>query len=870
MRIKRSKIVCIALMAVSMHASAATWDNDGGDRLWSNPLNWSNNTLPSLTDSIAVSISSGPILNAPTAATGKDIRIGRSGGTTFTMNGGTLNVGQWLMIGIDQSSKPGTFVMNNGTVNLGSSSPGDGHLWIGYKCVGTFTMSNGTINAPGRFGLGYSTGGAATVHLDGGVINAGDFSMTSSCTLDMTGGVLIIDDDETTLVNGYIQSGWMTAYGGEGTFSVDYDNVNPGKTTVTASLNPEKASNPLPANSAVLVSPDTLLTWTAGVGAVAHDVYLGTSNTPQFAGTQESTTFAPPTLALNTIYYWRIDEFDGTQTTVGDVWSFTTSSGLAQTPNPANGTMNVPLDKILGWTAGYGAVSHDVFLGTDIRDVRNAQRLAGDLDGNNAVEVNDLMILAECWLGDPSLTEPYAGVLPGRTMVDMLDAAMLAGNWMAQSAPFFEGNTYGLTHAPGSLQSNTTYYWRVDEVCGPERRQGDVWTFTTTAGDSEGTLIGKIMCGYQGWFNTPTDGASRGWVHWGRGGFSLTNCTVDMWPDMTEMGTDEKYLAPDFFDGTDHYVFSSYNRNTVLRHFQWMQQYGIDGVYLQRFATELTPGSAELNHRNAVLSHVKEGANLYGRKYVVMYDLSGLGLGGTATVINDWKDLVDNLDVTRDPADTAYAYHKGKPVVAVWGIGFSDRDYSNEECRDLVAFLKNDPVYGANTVMIGVNDNWQSNSDPYVQQTLQLADIISPWLVGRFSDTAGINSWANQKGIPNKNWCASNGKDFLPVLFPGFSWHNLNGGPLNQIPRNGGQFLWDQVKANIAIVGANMLYVAMFDEVDEGTAIFKVTNTPPVPGGVTMFVTYEGLPSDDYMWLTGQAGSTLRGEIPLTQTRPSR
>jgi hypothetical protein len=111
-------------------------------------------------------------------------------------------------------------------------------------------------------------------------------------------------------------------------------------------------------------------------------------------------------------------------------------------------------------------------------------------------------------------------------------------------------------------------------------------------------------------------------------------------------------------------------------------------------------------------------------------------------------------------------------------------------------------------------------------------------------------------------------------MFPGFSWHNLTGGDLNQIPRAGGQFLWDQVYADITTIGANMIYVAMFDEVDEGTAIFKVTNDPPKPGGGDMFVTYDidgfPLPSDEYLWLTGRAGMALRGEIPVNSTRPAR
>jgi hypothetical protein len=66
-----------------------------------------------------------------------------------------------------------------------------------------------------------------------------------------------------------------------------------------------------------------------------------------------------------------------------------------------------------------------------------------------------------------------------------------------------------------------------------------------------------------------------------------------------------------------------------------------------------------------------------------------------------------------------------------------------------------------------------------------------------------------------------------------------------------------------------MLYVAMFDEVDEGTAIFKVTNHPPTgPGDGVQFATYEGLPSDHYLRLTGLAGPVLRGELAAADEPP--
>ena len=65
-----------------------------------------------------------------------------------------------------------------------------------------------------------------------------------------------------------------------------------------------------------------------------------------------------------------------------------------------------------------------------------------------------------------------------------------------------------------------------------------------------------------------------------------------------------------------------------------------------------------------------------------------------------------------------------------------------------------------------------------------------------------------------------------------------------------------------------MIYQAIFDEVDESTAIFQCTNDPPV--GKSKFLTYEGLPSDHYFWLVGTAGRMLRGEIQLQKNIPPR
>jgi hypothetical protein len=217
----------------------------------------------------------------------------------------------------------------------------------------------------------------------------------------------------------------------------------PAMTFRTGAL-PDLATMPMPPNNDTAVEPDVMLSWTAGTNAMSHDVYFGTSQSSvnnattdeaEFKGNQllGDETFSPPdgvagSLAPNTQFFWRIDELGIGGTRKGTIWNFRTGPGKAVSPQPADGAEDVDPTTNLVWTAGAGASTHDVYLGTD----------------ESAVEM-----------------------------------ATLA------STGIFRGNQGSTTfNPPTDLDANTAYYWRIDEVAadGVTRTTGDVWTFMTRLG----------------------------------------------------------------------------------------------------------------------------------------------------------------------------------------------------------------------------------------------------------------------------------------------------------------------------------------------------------------------------------------------------
>ncbi len=423
---------------------------------------------------------------------------------------------------------------------------------------------------------------------------------------------------------------------------------------------------------------------------------------------------------------------------------------------------------------------------------------------------------------------------------------------------------------------------------------------------------GLVMTGYQGWFGTPDDGCSHAehsntaWYHYRENDMfepGVLRNSIDFWPDMREY--EKKYTPGKFIlpNGEKATVFSSYDKSTVLLHFKWMKDYGIDGAFMQRFVGEVIDNPDGKDHFDKVLESAMEASNTHQRAICVMYDLGGFNPAKLSKTLADAQDIMDKYQLKDRTKQKFYLHQNEKPLIVLWGVGFNDnRPFSLNDVEQLMNGLKEKGF----SIMLGVPTYWRERkndavSDAKLHDLIKAADIIMPWFVGRF----GKNEYPNFHSLVVSDiaWCKENKVEYAPLCYPGSSDRNMH--PENSLnPRFGGQFFWDQIYHSIKS-GAQLLYIAMFDEIDEGTAIFKCLNKKDVPSnesdkvyyirykdGNYSIVSKEGtdgakytlasdykvefggieddLPTDHYLWLTGQARKMLRGEIPLSGALPAR
>jgi hypothetical protein len=299
----------LVLTLVGNVSADIQFPDTSGDHLWSTPENWATGALPTLNDGyVRLFTLPGPTIMAGESYVVNGIHLGNTGEVAgaLTLQGGTLEV-------------------------LGA-------LNCGFKGPGTINMIDGTLLIPGTLKIARDPGSIGHINLNGGTISTNSFLMREKDdavgTMNVGGGMLIVNGDQISLVQGYIDNGWITTYEGNGTPNLDFNVTNPGQTTLTAVHN----LTPVPANRAIVSPGQVELSWTLPDPcepgqAVSVDVYFTDDlqalewftdpASMQVVSNQSVSSVVVQTQA-KTRYFWAVDTYIGSDNDpiFGPIFSF--------------------------------------------------------------------------------------------------------------------------------------------------------------------------------------------------------------------------------------------------------------------------------------------------------------------------------------------------------------------------------------------------------------------------------------------------------------------------------------------------------------------------------------------------------------------
>jgi chitodextrinase len=380
-----------------------------------------------------------------------------------------------------------------------------------------------------------------------------------------------------------------------------------------------------------------------------------------------------------------------------------------------------------------------------------------------------------------------------------------------------------------------------------------------SAASQAGDVVGKISVGYQGWFACIGDGAPiNGWWHWTQNWGqppSPSNTGIKCWPDVRDYTKTYQTSYANLGNGRPATLFSSYDQQTVNTHFLWMQQNSIDTAALQRF----NPTGGEGPTRDAMATKVRSAAESYGRKFYIMYDVTGWS-SMQSEIKTDWTNKM-----SAHTASSAYAKQNGKPVVCIWGFGFNDSNhpFTADACLDVINWFKSQGCY----VIGGVPREWRTGTGGSRAGYLGVYhafNMISPWMVGAIGNVSDADNAYNTYTVGDQADCNANGIDYQPCVLPG---------DVSARQRAHGDFMWRQFY-NMVRAGVQGIYISMFDEYNEGNQIAKTAETqawvPTNSGFLALDEDGTSCSSDYYLRLTGDGGRMLKGQIALTATRPTQ
>ena len=585
---------------------------------------------------------------------------------------------------------------------------------------------------------------------------AGDFNLVAQENLDLNSA-------DTSLAIGLGAAGdnwagtisvgrgmWASAHGDRWIGNIDEVRISDTDLTPDEFLwAPLLAYSPSPNDLMTDVPRDVNLSWTPGLFAAKHDVYLDPNETKVTDANRDvnygilvmnhdNNSYDPPgDLGLDTLYFWRIDEVNlaGPDPCLwpGEVWSFTTSSIKAHDPSPPNGAPYVPFpdpNVWLSWTPG-------VF--------------AADVDGHKVyLDPNEAKVVARsgCAVDGVSTTDPcyYIGVVGT------------------------------------DLDFNETYFWAVDEVnaAGPAPYlwSGDVWTFTTEP-------------------NIPiTDPNLLGWWTFDKGTGPLAldmsghrkHGTLLNDPCWVTNGIMEGALR---FDGTDDYVElpigEDINTLTSSTYMVWVDFNTTAGSWWPRIF-DFGSDACEPPQIYMLLSP-RIGSDGVMRFAITPTGWAGEDIVDGVTMTPGWHNLAVTIDPCTTPDFTLKLYLDGSEV--------AENTTGDVLPRDLGVTPNNwlgRSQFAADAYLNGALDDFRIYD--YVLTEQQIADKLNPlkawkpspvpgatvsatpkptltWMPGRYAVSHEVYFDPNQQKVIDRSGCEVNGVSTPDPCYPGTSLPTL-------------------------------------------------------------------------------------------------
>ena len=261
------------------------------------------------------------------------------------------------------------------------------------------------------------------------------------------------------------------------------------------------------------------------------------------------------------------------------------------------------------------------------------------------------------------------------------------------------------------------------------------------------TLDGKVLCGYQGWFNTPGDGTNFGFTHWGQGLDRPDGgrFTVDMWPDVSEYDPRRPVRGARVEDARRLARPALQRLPQGARSCSTSSGCGSTGSTASSSAgsSARRPARTRSRHVNRVLASVREGCHREGRVWAMMLDLSV----GQKRDDRSWSWTTGSSSATgsRSARTRATCTNRASRSCCYGASASRTAPGRRSRAEELVDFFKNDPKYGGVYLIGGIDPVLAdaaaatSRTDPAWAKVYRSFDAISPWDAGRYRDDASMD-----------------------------------------------------------------------------------------------------------------------------------